>query len=152
MRFSLQAFFSISHCGLDGESNGRQRSKAFFQISDDIVDMLRADGEADSVRADPLVKQLLLRKLGVGRGSRMDHQTLDVRHIGQQRKQLQTVNKTVRLPDIAPDLECKDGAAAFLYRESWGTVIVRYNTFAQTGNLPGPVFQKMPSTENTCLS
>lgn len=45
----------------------------------------------------PLVGQLFFRQLAVGRGGRMDHQTLDVSHVGQQRKDMQVVNEFVSL-------------------------------------------------------
>ena len=35
-------------------------------------------------RPDALIHKLFVRKLGVGRGRRMDHQALHVRYVGQQ--------------------------------------------------------------------
>ena len=42
----------------------------------------------------------------------MNHQTFDVRYIGQQRENLQIVNKPEGILPSALDLECKNGSAA----------------------------------------
>ena len=48
--------------------------KALFEICKDIVDMLRADGEADRGGADVRGLQFFLGELRVGRGRRVDDQ------------------------------------------------------------------------------
>ena len=64
--------------------------------------MLRANGQTDCVGPDPLVGQLLRRELGMGGGGRVDNQRLHVRHVRQQGKHLQVVDKPVglRLPPL----------------------------------------------------
>ena len=61
-----------------------RRFKPLFQICDDVVDVLCADGQPDRSREDALVSQFFLCKLGVCRCRRVDDQALDVRNIGQQ--------------------------------------------------------------------
>ena len=39
------------------------RCKTFFKVCDDIIDMLRSDGETDGVSSDALICQLLITKL-----------------------------------------------------------------------------------------
>ena len=58
--------------------------EALFQIGDDVVNVLGADGEADGVGMDVLVLQLRFGELGVGGGGGVDHQRFHVRHVGQQ--------------------------------------------------------------------
>ena len=50
--------------------------------------------------------------LAVGRGGRMDHQGFQIRHIGQQGKQLQMVDEAMGFLLPAPDIKGKDTAAA----------------------------------------
>ena len=42
--------------------------KALFQVCQNILNMLRADGQPDGVGFDAAFQQLLLRQLGVGGG------------------------------------------------------------------------------------
>ena len=42
------------------------RREALFQVGNDVVDVLRADGQADGVGLDTLIRQLLGAELGVG--------------------------------------------------------------------------------------
>ena len=65
--------------------------------------MLRADGQADGVRPDALIEQLLRRELGVRRRGRVDDEALDVRDVGQQGEDLQMVDEAVRLGLAARD-------------------------------------------------
>ena len=58
--------------------------KAPRKVFDNIINMFGTDGETDGIRADSLFQKFLFRKLGMGRGGRMDHQALHVRHIGKQ--------------------------------------------------------------------
>ena len=48
--------------------------KALFQIGNDVVNMLCADGEADGRLCNALIGKLLLSELRMGRGRRMDDQ------------------------------------------------------------------------------
>ena len=86
--------------------------KAFFQIGNDVVDVLGADREPDRIGVDVLIVQLLWAELGVGGGGRVDHQALHVRHVGQQGEDLQSVDEGVSLLDAALDVEGEDGRAA----------------------------------------
>lgn len=67
--------------------------ECLLQIGQDIVDMLRSDGQAHRAWPDAGLGQLLLAHLGMGGTGRMDGQGLDVRHIGQQGKHLQPVDE-----------------------------------------------------------
>ena len=49
-------------------------SEALFEIGDNIVDVLRADGKADGRGRDALIEELFLGQLRVRRGRRMDDQ------------------------------------------------------------------------------
>ena len=86
--------------------------EALFQICDNVVDVFRADGEADGVGLDALIQQFLRAELGVGGGSRVDHQALDVRHVRQQGENFQMVDEFVGLRLAALDFEGEDGRAA----------------------------------------
>lgn len=83
-----------------------------FDVGDQVIDMLRADGEAHRGGRDPLRGQLLGRKLRVGGRRRVDHQRLHVGDVRKQREDLQRVDETVRLLLTAADLEGEDRAAA----------------------------------------
>ena len=74
--------------------------------------MLRTDGKADGAGRNALVFQLRFRQLGMGGGSRMDHQALHVRHVGQQGEYLQVVDKLPGRFLAAFDLKSEDGGAA----------------------------------------
>ena len=50
------SFFSF----FSDQSGLRDGAEAFFEVSENIIDMLGADGQADRVLANALVKQLLL--------------------------------------------------------------------------------------------
>ena len=90
----------------------RYGGKALLQVGQNIVNMLRTDGQADGVGAYPLVQQLLGGELGVGSGGRMDYKGLHVRHISQEGENFQMVDEPVGLRLPALDLKGKDGAAA----------------------------------------
>ena len=74
--------------------------------------MFRADGQPDGVGLDALIQQFFRAQLAVGGGSRMDHQTLYIRHIGKQGEDLQAVDKLMGFLHAALDLKGKDRAAA----------------------------------------
>ena len=60
---------------------GLYSSEALFEVGDDIVDVLRADGKADGRGRDALIEQLFLGQLRVRRGRRMDDEGLHVRDV-----------------------------------------------------------------------
>ena len=82
-----------------------------LEIGKDIIDMFRADGQADGVRLDALIQKFFRAQLAVGGGSRVDYQTLYICHIGKQREYLQAVNKLVCFLHTALDLKGEDRAA-----------------------------------------
>lgn len=63
--------------------------KALFQSGNDIVDMLRADRQADRIRLDPLIQKFFGCELGMGRGRGMDHERFHVGNVSKQREDLQ---------------------------------------------------------------
>ena len=58
--------------------------KAVIQIGNDIVDMLRTDGETDSILVDSRSLQLLVGELGVCCGGGVYHKRLYIRYICKQ--------------------------------------------------------------------
>ena len=60
----------------------------------------------------PWSSSSLWGQLAVGGGGRVDHQALDVSHVGQKGEDLKAVNEAVRLGSAALDLKGEDGAAA----------------------------------------
>ena len=83
-----------------------------FEVGDDIVDVLGADGQADGVLVDLLLGQLLVGQLAVGGGSRVDDQALHVGHVGQQGEDLQVVDELEGFLTAALDVKGEDGSAA----------------------------------------
>ena len=69
------------------------RIETGLQVSDDIINMLRADGEADGALLDILLRQFLRGQLRMGGGVGVDDQALYIRHVGQQGEELQIVNE-----------------------------------------------------------
>ena len=90
----------------------RHGGKAFLQVGNNIVDMLCSDGQADGIGLNALVQQFLRGKLGVSGSGRMNNQGFYIRHIGQQGKYFQIVNKLVSFCLSALNLESEDGCAA----------------------------------------
>ena len=86
--------------------------EARLEVGDEVIGMLRADGQAEWCSGGCLIEQLLRRELGMRRRGGMDDQTLDVRDVGQQGEDLQMVDEAVRLGLAACDLKGEDGAAA----------------------------------------
>ena len=82
-------------------------SEALFQIGDNVVDMLGADGQADGVGLNALIQQLLRRQLAVGGSGGMDDQALHISHVCQQGEDLQAVDELVRLFLTALDFKSK---------------------------------------------
>ncbi len=76
-----------------------------FEVGYQVVDMLRADRQADRAGIDVLLFLLPGRQLRVGGRSRMNDQTLHVGHIGKQRENLERVNEASGLIDVAFDLD-----------------------------------------------
>ena len=87
-------------------------SKTFFQISDDIINVLRANGQADGVRVDVLILQFLHGKLGMGGGGRVNDEALYVRYVGKQRENFQCVDEGVGLLHATLDVKGKDRRSA----------------------------------------
>ena len=83
-----------------------------FEVGDDIVDVLGADGQADGVLIDLLLGQLLVVQLAVGGGSRVDDKALYVGDIGQKGEDLQVVDELEGFLTAALDIKGKDGSAA----------------------------------------
>ena len=88
------------------------RGEPLLQVADDVVNVLRTNGQADGVGPDALIQQLLRAELGVGGGGGVDDQGLHVGHIGQQGEDLQAVDKLVGLGRAALDFKGEDGRAA----------------------------------------
>ena len=86
--------------------------ESLFQCRNQILRLLNADRQPDRVGSDSLLRQLFLRTLAVGSGSRMDHQGFYVCHIGQQGEDRQIVDKGPRLSFSSLNLKGKDGASA----------------------------------------
>ena len=93
-----------------GQAIRLQCCKRLLQIGNDIINMLRADGKANGAAADAHIRQFFIGQLGMGGGCGMDHQNLDIRHVGQQGEHLQLVNEPegLRLPPL--DLKGENGS------------------------------------------
>lgn len=72
--------------GGDGDLFAANGCETGFQIGDDIVDVLGADGQTDGILVDLLLGQLLIVQLAVGGGSGVDDQALHVGNVCQQRE------------------------------------------------------------------
>ena len=83
-----------------------------IEISDDVIDMLGADRQADRVAADAYIGKLRIGELAVGRGGRVDYKALDIGDIGQQRKDLQMIDELEGLLLATLDVEGEDRRAA----------------------------------------
>ena len=59
-RFRNPWYHYIRFCCLCKNSD---RSKSFFQIRQDVINVLGSDGETDRIRTDPLILQLLRAQL-----------------------------------------------------------------------------------------
>ena len=86
--------------------------KSLCQISDDVVDVLGADRQANRVLLNADVGQLLGGELGMGGGGRVDDQALHISDVRQQREDLQVVDERKGFLLAALDVEGKDGRAA----------------------------------------
>ena len=82
-------------------------SKALFQISNNIIDMLSADGQADGVGLNALIQQLLGAQLAVSGSRRMDDQALHISHVGQQGEDFQVIDELVGFFLTALDFKSK---------------------------------------------
>ena len=71
--------------------------KAMLQVCYDIVNVFCPNGQPNGVGLYILGCQFLWCKLAVGGGCRMNHKAFHVGNIGKKRKNLQAVNKPVRL-------------------------------------------------------
>ena len=88
------------------------RLEGLVQIFQDVVDMLGADGKADSALGDARVRELFIGQLRMGGGCGMDDQGFHVCHVRQQREDLQVVDEPERLFPATLDLEGEDGGPA----------------------------------------
>ena len=86
--------------------------ECLLQIGDQVVGILGTDGQADGVLVDLLLGQLGIGQLAVGGGGRVDDKALHIRHVGQQRENLQVVDEGKGLLAAALDVKGKDGCAA----------------------------------------
>ena len=86
--------------------------EGLIEIVNDIIDVLRADGQANRRRRDARSGEFLLVHLGVRRRSRMDDERLDIRDIGQQAEDLEMVDELLGRLSAALDLEREDGDTA----------------------------------------
>ena len=83
--------------------------ECLVEIPDDVVDMLRTDGEADCGAFDTGVQQLLLCHLRMCRACRMDDERFDIGNVCKQGENLEVVDEFLRLFFSALDFKCKDG-------------------------------------------
>ena len=86
--------------------------KGLIQIRNDIINMLSADRQPDGVGLNAHIQQFFLRQLRMRGSCRMDHQRLYIRHVGQQREDLQMVDKFKGLLLATLDLKGENGCAA----------------------------------------
>ena len=86
--------------------------KAVFEVCDDVVDMLCADGKTDGILMDSRGFELFFGKLRMSSRSRMDNKGFYIRHICKQGENLQSVNETEGFLFAALDIECKNRTAA----------------------------------------
>ena len=82
------------------------------EVVQDVVDMLRTDGQPDGGWRDVLLGQFLRAHLRVGGGIGVDDEALHVGHIRQQREDLQRIDEAPSLFLSAFDLEGENAAAA----------------------------------------
>lgn len=74
---------------------------------------LDADRQPNQVRRDARVRLLLRGQLGVRRAGRMNDERLGVRHVGEQREQLQAVDRPLRRLESALQAEGEDRTGPF---------------------------------------
>ena len=86
--------------------------KRLLQVRNNVVDVFRADGQANRVLRNALIRQLFVRQLGMRRRCRVNDKALHVRDVRQQRENFQAVDELVRFLLPALDVEGEDGRAA----------------------------------------
>ena len=74
------------------------RSQRLVEVGDDVVDVLRADRDANIIGRHAGGKLLRLAQLLVRRAGRMDHERLAVADIGQMAGELDAVDEPDRRP------------------------------------------------------
>ena len=89
-----------------------QSLERLVEIVDDIVDMLRTDGQANCRRRDAGSGKLLLVHLGMRRRSRVNDKGFDIGHICQQAEDLEVVDELLGSLSAALDLERENRDAA----------------------------------------
>ena len=87
--------------------------KGLIEIVNDIIDVLRADGQANRVLRNALIRQLCVRQLGMRRRRRVNDKALHVRDVRQQRENFQAVDKLVRFLLLPLMLKVKMDAPPF---------------------------------------
>ena len=86
--------------------------ECFFKVEENVVDMLRADRQTDSVGLDTLFNKLFFVKLGMCGGSRVYSKALYVRNVGKEREYLQVVDELLCVVLGTLYLKGEDRAAA----------------------------------------
>lgn len=86
--------------------------QCLLQVGKQVVDVFRADGKPDRSREDFLNCLLLWCQLSMGGTGRMDDERLRVGYVGQQGKDLKTVNEPVCFFLSPVDEDGKDGSSA----------------------------------------
>ena len=81
-------------------------------IGEDVPDILDADGEADQVGADAGLLELAVGELAVRRAGGVQHAGAQIRHMRDNRGELQTVHEFRRRLAAALDAEGNDAAGA----------------------------------------
>ena len=76
-------------------------TKCLLQILEDVINVLRTYGQADSVGTDSLLCKFCFGELGMGGGSRVNDQGFHISHICQQREKFQVIDKFFCLPGIS---------------------------------------------------
>src|SRR5699024_6369409 len=108
-----------SHPDRGSGAGGRE---AQFEVGDDVVDVLGADGQAHETGADPGGPMLLLAHLTVGGGSGVHHEAANIAEVGDVAVQPET------LDELGPRL-----ASAFDHERGYSPEA------AATGELLGPL-------------
>lgn len=112
--------FLINSCNL--WINTLHSLQCLREVFDDVLDVFRTDGESDGGGSDVLLFQLLGRELRVGGRIWVNHQTLHVGDVRQQRENLQGIDEAPCLLLTALDLKGEDRTAALrevLLIEAW---------------------------------
>ena len=83
-----------------------------IEVVDDVIDVLRTDGEADGRRRDAGGEKLFFAHLGVRRGCRMDDERFDVGDVREQGEDFEVVDELLCRLGAALDFKREDRDAA----------------------------------------